>query len=695
MAAVDFSRKLRLPSSRALQIGGPILSWSSVAVVVPGLIALGIMWYQLSLPNVLFGLHGYDDGAYFGSAIRLVHGVMPYRDFVFVHPPGITLLMSPVAALGRVIGTRDALAIGRCITGVVTALDASLAAMALRHRGRIAMMVSGTALATFPLAVAADHSVLLGPYLVFFCLLGVVATFSGGSLADRRRLFIGGLLFGIAGLVKVWAILPVIPILVVLAPGWRKDRASRFVLGLVLGFGIPVLPFFLAAPGAFINDVLVAQLSRGASSVAALSTMERLLMVTGLSGIDVIKATPEVATWVAGGLSVAIAGVYLAAARRLSRLEWFALLATAAVLVGTLRSVEYFDQYAYFSAPFMALLLGICASRVVDWFARARVGRHDRWTPIFKIGPVLAGTAALLSTALFIVPQDVSYAASYVSPATDPGGSIAATIPKGACVVFDEPTFAIIANRFDSFHPGCPAVVDTFASWLASDPAHPPPYSGPYPQAFVDTWRAWLGRADYLVQVAPRSDFIPWPADELAWFNANYKIVYFESGAYVYKHVNHATPGRTTTAASANQLVGDGLAAQLGGNLDEALKDYRAAEAADPTNKFAPYDIGVIDQQRNQIGAAADEYRKALAIDPEYPPALYNLAVLEAPTDPLSAISLYREELQVSPSDASANFNLGILLINQGQSATGRAYLGTALRLNPALASDLPPGIQP
>ncbi len=59
--------------------------------------ALAILSYQLGLPNVLFGLHGYngdgyDDGVYLGAAIRFVNGVLPYRDFALLHPPGIVLL---------------------------------------------------------------------------------------------------------------------------------------------------------------------------------------------------------------------------------------------------------------------------------------------------------------------------------------------------------------------------------------------------------------------------------------------------------------------------------------------------------------------------------------------------------------------------------------------------------------------------
>ena len=52
---------------------------------------------------------------------------------------------------------------------------------------------------------------LLEPWLVLFCLLGALAVFDGDRLAgSRRRLVWGGVAFGFAGAVKVWAILPVL-----------------------------------------------------------------------------------------------------------------------------------------------------------------------------------------------------------------------------------------------------------------------------------------------------------------------------------------------------------------------------------------------------------------------------------------------------------------------------------------------------
>src|SRR5690348_5673375 len=52
----------------------------------------------------LTGLNHYDDGVNYGGALGLVHGKLPYRDFLWLHPPGIQLALAPFAASSYLIG---------------------------------------------------------------------------------------------------------------------------------------------------------------------------------------------------------------------------------------------------------------------------------------------------------------------------------------------------------------------------------------------------------------------------------------------------------------------------------------------------------------------------------------------------------------------------------------------------------------
>ena len=101
---------------------------------------------------------------------------------------------------------------------------------------RVAMLVAGISLAVFPLAVAADHTLLLEPYLVSFCLLGVIALFTRGrarqpSTRPARR----SCSLDSAGSIKLWAVLPAIAALICCVPAWRR-QFRLLLIGLALGF---------------------------------------------------------------------------------------------------------------------------------------------------------------------------------------------------------------------------------------------------------------------------------------------------------------------------------------------------------------------------------------------------------------------------------------------------------------------------
>ena len=236
------------------------LSPVNVAIAGTTLVALILRAYLLARPGVLT-VTQYDDGPYFGSAVRLVHGVLPYRDFAFVQPPGITLLMSPVGLASYLTGTAWGLVIGRFLTVLAGAAAVLLAGLLVRHRGVLAVLVTCGILALYPPGAGASHTVLLEPWLVLVCLAGAVAVFDGDQVtAGVRRLAWGGAAFGFAGAIKAWAIVPVLVIAVLCLP--QLKRAGILVAGVAAGFHVFVLPFAIASPRLFYDDVVVAQLAR-------------------------------------------------------------------------------------------------------------------------------------------------------------------------------------------------------------------------------------------------------------------------------------------------------------------------------------------------------------------------------------------------------------------------------------------------
>jgi alpha-1,2-mannosyltransferase len=217
------------PGTNPARAARPSFRFTPVAAVitVATLLALALRVYQLARPGHLLCVGDYDDGADFGSAILLVHGVLPYRDFITVQPPGITLLMTPPALLSRLIGTAWAIAAARILTALASTGAVVLGGLIVRHRGVFAVVGTCGLIAIYPGSVQAAHTVLLEPWLVLFCLAGVALTFDGDFLASSGRLTWSGVAFGFAGAIKLWAIVPTAVVLLILLAKRRQVGSYR------------------------------------------------------------------------------------------------------------------------------------------------------------------------------------------------------------------------------------------------------------------------------------------------------------------------------------------------------------------------------------------------------------------------------------------------------------------------------------
>lgn len=142
----------------------------------------------------------------------------------------------------------------------------------------------------------------------------------------------------------------------------------------------------------------------------------------------------------------------------------------------------------------------------------------------------------------------------------------------------------------------------------------------------------------------------------------------------------------TSEADLANQALQEGLAAHQAGDLETAAALYREALKHDPQNKFAFYNLGLIDQTNGDLPSAENNYRLALGIDPAFTAALFNLAIVrDALGDQREAIELYRQVIAIDPLHAGAHLNLGLLLRSQGQTAEGDAEIRKARDIDPTI----------
>ena len=100
-----------------------------------------------------------------------------------------------------------------------------------------------------------------------------------------------------------------------------------------------------------------------------------------------------------------------------------------------------------------------------------------------------------------------------------------AQTPKGSCVIYDYPIFALNADPLNPSGSGCPALVDPFGMWLTRDNGQPPPGQPPLPPTFTAAWKSWFNQADYVVLSVPLSDYIPWTPALVRDFDEHFHLV--------------------------------------------------------------------------------------------------------------------------------------------------------------------------
>ena len=494
----------------------------NAVIITVTVVAVALRLYQLTRPDYLLGVTEYDDGTDFGSAILLVHGYLPYRDFIMVQPPGITLLMAPVAALTHELGTAWGMGVGRILTAVAGGAAAGLGGLLVRHRGLLAVLLTSGIIAVYPASVQSAHTVLLEPWLVLFCLLGALAVFDGDRLAGLRRLAWGGAAFGFAGAIKVWAILPVVVIVVLILAARRLRGALLYLAGVAAGFLVPVLPFAALAPHAFYHSVVVAQLVRIDTVCTALSY--RLHQMTGLT--DFTSLGPVPITLVTLAIIALVVVSCVVASRRTGQrpplVEQFAYGTTVLTIVAFLWPADFYYHYAGFLAPFLALAVALPVARLAsalrpadgaDATAHPAARRLTAWA-------VPAAAAALV--AMTIV--QVSFESSLQPPLapTTPGltgdavSQARAVIPAGACVLTDQASYAIAANRFVSSVPGCVPIVDGVGTDYSLSRGRNAATGAQRVPAVRALWLDALRHAQY-VWLSPQSfRRIPWTARPIA-----------------------------------------------------------------------------------------------------------------------------------------------------------------------------------
>src|SRR4051794_3432272 len=254
------------PTLTRTRAGSPRLRRSVAvdALVIAALafvLRFGVVLFSHGGPG---GLYGYDAGVYYSAADALTFGRVPYRDFIFLHPPGLMVFLTPFAALGRLTTDHTGYLVANLAFNLLAAMNAVLVWTIARRWGlrRRSALLGGLFYAVWWGGIIAEIGLRLEP-LGTFVFLSAILLLAGRAELRRSRAVAAGALLGAACCVKIWW---VVPLLVVL--GWHlvhrplRRRAGYLAAGAV-GAGLLIIgPFFALAGREMWRRVISDQVGR-------------------------------------------------------------------------------------------------------------------------------------------------------------------------------------------------------------------------------------------------------------------------------------------------------------------------------------------------------------------------------------------------------------------------------------------------
>ena len=334
------------------------------------------------------GLHGignYDDGVHFAAALGLVNGLLPYRDFLLLHPPGVVLVLAPFAALSWLIGEPDAMVVARLVWMVLGGLNAALCGVALRPIGVAAGLIGALFYALFQPAIYVEHTTLLeAPATTVLLLAIVLIRLLGSSPGVKPAHYLAaGFLIGLSPVLKIWGVVAVLVLVIAVRVRRGRRPAMTMLVGAVATCTAACLPFFLAAPGEMWRMIVVAQVGRRRVSDALPS---RLNNVLGTREWVPPGQGPYWSAWLVAMSTVVILATVICLVRVELRVA-AALLITHGILV--LVAPMWFAHYAGLTAAPIALVIGGSVGVLLDWAA------PRRWLQGLIAGLTVAGILLL------------------------------------------------------------------------------------------------------------------------------------------------------------------------------------------------------------------------------------------------------------------------------------------------------------
>ncbi len=361
----------------------------------------------------------YDEGVYFSAASYLLQGVLPYRDFVFVHPPTLLFFVALTSAwTAKFLGVAGAFGLARWIAALLGALNTYLVGRVV-WRGGVpwAALLSAAFYATYSEVVQVERGAFLEPLLNLVCLLLVLSV-------TNKKVVLAAVLGGLALSIKLWAGIWVLGAL------WAIEGTRgrvRFLAIATATATVFVLPLALLSPAAFFTEVGLFHAWRPPDGTVA--RLERLTQIVSVRHL----ASPLLAL-----LAVVLR-------RRWDALAKVSVTAWGLTLLAFFASAAWWNQYNAHLIASEALVAGGLFALLAP-----------RWRVVLALFAAVSVSMSIAHTLRRSRTTNDEYLALARSPLRD----------TRDCVFTFEPGLSLVASRLPPRETG--PLVDSYASQLLS-----------------------------------------------------------------------------------------------------------------------------------------------------------------------------------------------------------------------------------
>jgi hypothetical protein len=211
--------------------------------------------------------------------------------------------------------------------------------------------------------------------------------------------------------------------------------------------------------------------------------------------------------------------------QKVSSLAVFLSIMTVGVTVVLLTLSPFYTHYPYFLVMFAAPLFGLAVASAISALPASSWRICGR--AAIALGLLVGGIMSYRSVS--------SFASSGTNRADTAASHLLWRVPANACVLSDEVSYALSANRLAAAYPRCPTVLDAYGTQLVERELTAGRPASVERRLLAAKWQRWLGESQYVIFSTDFTHRLAWTQELASWFKGHYVRLARAGSATLYR----------------------------------------------------------------------------------------------------------------------------------------------------------------